>query len=185
MNNRKRLAYILLLNVLLLSATFHAAPRPATIQPNIGVNGFFSVDKAQRGRTVQAAVVINIPSGFHINSSKPLSSFLIPTSLKISGDAGLRAGAVSFPRAQMRRFSFSPDPLSVYEGRAVLRFTVRVPANAAVGVAQLRARVKYQSCNDEVCFPPATREVAMPISVVETNDPVKRINRNIFGGRSG
>ncbi|MDT4965946.1 MAG: uncharacterized protein QOJ64_683 [Acidobacteriota bacterium] len=180
MNNRKRLAYILVLNILLLTATFYPAPRPGAIQPNIGVNGFFSVDKAQRGRTIQAAVVINIPSGFHINSSKPLSSFLIPTSLKISSAGGLRVGAVSFPRAQVRSFSFSQEPLSVYEGRAVLRFTISVPANAAVGVAQLRARVKYQSCNDEVCFPPATREIAMPISVVETNDPVKRINKYIF-----
>ena len=188
MNNRKpvrRLAYVLLLCILLLSTNFHAAPRPAPMQPNIGVNGFFSADKAQRGRTVQAAVVVKIPTGFHINSSKPLSSFLIPTSLKISSAAGLRVGAVSFPRPQVRKFSFSPEPLSVYEGRAVLRFTISVPAGASLGVAQLRARVKYQSCNDEACFPPVTREIAMPIGIVETNDPVKRINKYIFSGRSG
>ena len=83
----------------------------------------------------------------------------------------------------MRSFSFSEEKLSVYEGRAVLRFSVTVPADFATGVTELRARVKYQSCNDEACFPPATRSVTMPISVVGTNESVKRINANIFGGK--
>lgn len=188
MKNRigaRRVRFFVGLSVLLVTTNFHAEPRLTAAQPNIGVNGFFSADKAQRGRTIQAAIVVNIPSGFHINSNQPRSKFLIPTSLKISGGGGIRIGAVSYPRAKMRTFSFSPESLSVYEGRAILRFTVTVPANTSIGVTQLRAKVRYQSCNDEACFPPVTREIEMPISVVETNDSVKRINRFIFSGRSG
>jgi len=43
--------------------------------------------------------------------------------------------------------------------------------------------VKYQSCNDEACFPPVTRQITMPIAVVDANEAVKRINGNIFGRR--
>jgi hypothetical protein len=50
-------------------------------------------------------------------------------------------------------------------------------------VLELRAHVKFQSCNDEACFAPQTRQIAMPIAVVGANEPVKRINGNIFGGR--
>jgi hypothetical protein len=50
-------------------------------------------------------------------------------------------------------------------------------------VTELRARLKYQSCNDEACFPPATREIKLPIAVVGANESVKRINGRIFGGR--
>ena len=50
-------------------------------------------------------------------------------------------------------------------------------------MTELRARVKYQSCNDEACFPPATRSVSMPIAIVGAGESVKRINTNIFGGR--
>ena len=180
---------VLLLSALLLAlpVSFRAEPGMVTAaqSPNIGINGFFAADKAQRGRTVQAAVVVEIPSGYHINSNKPLAKFLIPTSLKIDAPRGVRVGPVSYPRAQLRGFSFSPDKLSVYEGRAVLRFTVTVPANFAPGLMELRARLKYQSCNDEACFPPTTREIKLPISVVGANDSVKRINGRIFGGGRG
>jgi DsbC/DsbD-like thiol-disulfide interchange protein len=175
-----------LMSALLLAApfSFQAETRLFTAQqPNIGVNGFFSADKAQQGRTIQAAVVINIPSGYHINSNRPLAGFLIPTSVKIEAPGGIRVGAVSYPRAQLRSFSFSQDKLSVYEGRAVLRFNVTIPAKFSTGVTQLRARVKYQSCNDEACFAPQTRQVSMPIAVVGANESARRINGNIFGGR--
>lgn len=157
----------------------------AAPQPTLRINGFFSANKAQRGRTVQAAVVVEIPAGYHVNSNRPLSKFAIPTQLKVDAPRGIRVSAVSYPRAVTRRFSFSPDQLAVYEGRAVLRFSVTVPANFAEGVVQLRANLKYQSCTDEVCFPPATRTVNMPITVVGADESVRRINMNLFGGRRG
>ncbi len=180
------LATLVLLAAILLAlpVNFHAEPLSLT-QGNFGVNGFFSADKAQRGRTVQAAVVLEIPSGFHVNSNRPLAKFLIPTSLKIEAPSGIRIGPVSYPRAVLRSFSFSPDKLSVYEGRAVLRFNITVPANFNPGVTELRARLKYQSCNDEACFPPTTRSITMPIAIVGANESVKRINGRIFGGRRG
>jgi DsbC/DsbD-like thiol-disulfide interchange protein len=187
MRNRKytrRATTFLLAGILLaLPVNFRAKPVSSAQSSNIGVNGFFAADKAQRGRTLQAAVVIDIPSGYHINSSRPLAKFLIPTALKIEAPGGIRVGPVSYPRALLRTFSFSPDKLSVYEGRAVLRFNITVPANFNSGVTELRARVKFQSCNDEACFPPTTRNISMPIAIVGANESVKRINGRIFGGR--
>jgi DsbC/DsbD-like thiol-disulfide interchange protein len=187
MRNRKFIRRATLFTIasllLALTAGFRAGTLTPAAQANIRVNGFFAADKAQRGRTVQAAVVLDIPDGFHINSNRPLAKFLIPTSVKIEAPGGIRVGPISYPRAQLRSFSFSQDKLSVYEGRAVLRFNVTVPADFQTGVTELRARVKYQSCNDEACFPPATRSVTMPIAIVGAGESVKRINANIFGGR--
>ncbi|HYG10321.1 MAG TPA: protein-disulfide reductase DsbD domain-containing protein, partial [Pyrinomonadaceae bacterium] len=151
-------------------------------QANIGVNGFFAADKAQRGRSVQAAVVLDIPRGFHVNANKA-AKFSIPTVLKIDAPKGLRVTPVTYPRAVVRRLSFSKEALSLYEGRAVMRFNVIVPANYQTGLAELRAKVTYQSCNDEVCFPPTTREVKLGINVVGANESVKRINGQYFGRR--
>jgi thiol:disulfide interchange protein DsbD len=146
---------------------------------NIGVNGFFSADKAQRGRSVQAAVVLDIPHGFHVNSNRA-AKFSIPTVVKVDAPRGLRVSAVSYPRAVVRRLSFSKEALSLFEGRAVMRFNVSVPANFQTGLTELRAKVTYQSCNDEVCFPPTTREVKLGINVVGANESVKRINGQYF-----
>jgi thiol:disulfide interchange protein DsbD len=178
-----------LICALLLVATATPAP-PAVaaktanfaspaMQSNIGVNGFFAADKAQRGRSVQAAVVLDIPRGFHVNANKA-AKFSIPTVVRIDAPKGLRVGAVAYPRAVVRRLGFSKEPLSLYEGRAVMRFNVVVPANYQTGLTELRAKVTYQSCNDEVCFPPTTREVKLGINVVGANESVKRINGQYF-----
>lgn len=149
---------------------------------NINVNGFLSVNRAQRGRTFQGAIVMEIPRGYHVNANRPLGKYAVPTMVKVDAPRGVRVSAVSFPRAIVRRPKFSQgEALALYEGRAVMRFTVSVPANHPEGMMELRARVRFQSCTDEVCYPPATRDVNLPIVVVGTNDSVQRINGRLFG----
>lgn len=174
---------IALIAVLIASTnTFAALPIASPTQANIDAEGLFSANKAQRGRTINAAIVLDIPDGLHINANRTLDRALIPTVLQVNASGGARIGAVSYPRAVLRRFSFSPDQLAVYENRAVLRFTLTVPANYQSDIMEVSARVRYQACNNEVCFPPATREATMSISVVGANEPVQRINGEIFGG---
>ena len=171
--------------LLLIPVNFYAVTATAPLaaaQANLGINGFFSADKAQRGRTIQAAVVVDIPGGYHVNANKPLGKYAIPTVLKIEAPGGVRISPISYPRASVRRFSFSNEQLAVYEGRAVLRFNITIPANFDSGVTELRARLRYQSCTEDTCFQPVTREITMPIAVVGAGDPVKRINGQIFGG---
>ena len=162
------------------TATLRANPP----EPNINVSGFFSSDKAQRGRVVLAAVVMDIPGGYHVNSNRPMSKYAIPTTLKIDAPGGVKVSAITYPRATVRRLKASNnEPLALFEGRAIMRFSVAVPADFQQGVTELRVKLRYQSCNDEVCYAPQTREITMPIGVVGAGDPVKRINGNIFGNR--
>ena len=151
---------------------------------NVGINGFYSVNKAQRGRTIQAAIVFDIPQGYHVNANRPLGKYAVPTTIKIDAPGGIRTSAVSFPRGVVRRLQFSKgEQLAVYEGRPVMRFNVTVPANYEQGVTELRVRVRFQACTDEICYPPATRDITLPIGIVGANDPVQRINGQFFGGR--
>jgi cytochrome c biogenesis DsbD-like protein len=171
---------VFLLTNLVGSYTLRADPP----EPNINVSGFFSSDKAQRGRIILAAVVMDIPGGYHVNSNRPMSKYAIPTVLKIDAPSGVKISPITYPRATVRRLKASNnEPLGLFEGRAIMRFSVTVPANFQQGVTELRVKLRYQSCNDEVCFQPQTREISMPIGVVGAGDPVKRINGNIFGNR--
>ena len=117
---------IFALSLLAAPAGRAAAPAP---QANIGVNGFFAADKAQQGRAVQAAVVLDIPAGFHVNANRLTNKFLIPTELKIEAPKGLRVSPVIYPRPVVRKLGFSKDAVQLYEGRAVMRFTATVPAS--------------------------------------------------------
>ena len=169
----------LILTTLLICAvvvwTPMAAATPAP-EPNISVVGYFSTNKAQRGRPARVSIVIDIPSGYHINSSRPLETYLIATSVRVEAENGLRPGPVSFPRPLLKRFKFSQKQLSVYEGQVRLKFNVTVPANYADDAGKVKVRVRMQSCNDEVCFAPKNYDVTLKIDVVGANDAVKRIN---------
>jgi DsbC/DsbD-like thiol-disulfide interchange protein len=167
--------------LVVLCTNSYANPLPQS-PPNIGVNGYLSVDKAQRGHRVEAAVVMDIPSGFHVNANRPLEKFLIATQLQIEAPPGVRVGPVLYPRAVLRNLKFSKSRVSVYEGRAIMYFNVTVPANFGPVSTELKARVRYQSCNDDFCFPPQTRDLTLPITVVGANESVKRINGQYFGG---
>ena len=79
----------LIVTLVVFPQSFQAAPTP---EPNIGVNGYFASDRAQRGRIVQAAVVMEIPSGYHVNANRPLNKYSIPTALKVDASGGVRVG---------------------------------------------------------------------------------------------
>ena len=133
--------------------------------PNIGVSGYVSGDSVRRGRSAQAVVVMDIPSGFHVHSNRPLEKFLIATQLQIEAPNGVRVGSVIYPRAIMRSLKFSKNRVAVFEGRTTMRFNVTVPASYGSDSAQLKARLRYQSCNDELCFAPQTKEVTINVRI--------------------
>lgn len=168
MKNRRLNRYLgqllLTITLLLSPASFYATALPQSA-PNISVNGYVSGDGVRRGSSARAVVVMEIPPGYHVNSNRPLEKFLIPTQLQIEAPAGVKVSAVSYPRALLRRLKFSKNQVAVYEGRATMRFNVTVPASFGSDSTEVKARLKYQSCNDEVCFPPATREISIPVRV--------------------
>ena len=166
--------------LMILPASFYATPVPQSA-PNIGVNGYLSADKAQRGRVIQGAVVMDIPGGYHVNSNRPLEKFLVATQLTIDAPKEIRVGPVAYPRARLQNLQFAKEKLSVYEGRAILRFSVMVAANFSSGSLELKAKLRYQSCSDSLCFPPQTREVKLEVPIAGATEPVKRVNTQFFG----
>lgn len=161
-----------------------AAPEPEPQPSNIGVNGFLSVDRAQQGSSFQAAIVMDIPGGLHVNANKPLGKYSVPTVLKIDVPRGFRITPINYPRGTVRTFRFGGSDesrIAVYEGRTIFRFNVSVPANQPFGVENVRVSVRFQSCTDEVCYPPATRNLDLHIGVVGPDATSKRINAQLFG----
>ena len=150
--------------LLLVPASFFAATVPQSA-PNISVNGSLAASKIARGRTVQGTIVMDIPSGYHANSNRPLERFLIPTQLQVEAPQGIRVGPILYPRALLRSLKFSKNKVSVFEGRTTIRFSVTVPRDFKGSSAELKARLRFQACNDDTCFPPQTREVKMRLGV--------------------
>jgi thiol:disulfide interchange protein DsbD len=148
----------------IVPANFLATAVPQSA-PNIPVTASLASNKIARGRSVQGTVIMEIPSGYHANSNRPLEKFLIATQLQIEAPKGIRVGPTIYPRPLLRSLKFSKSKVSVFEGRTVMRFNVTVPRNYSGNSAELKGRLRFQSCNDDTCFPPQTREVKMWLNV--------------------
>lgn len=124
------------------------------------VSGSIGNGTAAKGAATRGAIVLSIPGNLHVNSSRPSSDYLIPTSVRLSGK-GLRVSGVTYPRGVNRKFQFSESALNVYEGTVRFPFTVTVPAGYKGNTIAVTAVVRYQACTDEVCYPPKSRTITL------------------------
>ncbi|HEX5966633.1 MAG TPA: hypothetical protein VFY51_11905, partial [Pyrinomonadaceae bacterium] len=83
---------VLVMAVLVIPATLYSTPLPQS-SGDVKITSSIVPDKTKKGRTVKANVVMEIPSGLHVQSNKPLDKFLIATKLDVETPAGITAGA--------------------------------------------------------------------------------------------
>lgn len=108
---------------------------------------------------------LNIAEGWHVNANPPSDKFYIGVEVQADAGGGVTPGRPVYPPALTRKFEFNQQPLAVYEGSVTVRLPLRAEASAAKGSRSLRARVRYQPCNDRECLPPQTVEVDIPVTV--------------------
>ena len=159
MNLRRMVFAIALVGVIIASALGQTSGRVIKVRPAEPLY------KVKAGSAVEAAVVIDIDSGYHINSNRPAESFLIPTALKLQPVKGLSLARVVYPKAKLQKFPFSEKPMSVYEGKALLKFNTRVLATLAAGSYVVKGKLTVQACNNEQCLRPQTIDVEIPFDV--------------------
>src|SRR5664279_4144075 len=137
-------------------------------------------DRLVAGSPFRLAVVAEIKAGWHVNSHTPKEDFLIPTEIRIKPAAGLVFSPVKYPKHKETKFSFSDQPLAVYEGRTVFLVPGTVDAKAAPGPRTLTAVISYQPCNDNQCLPPAELTTTLTLEVAKAGTEAKPRNADLF-----
>jgi hypothetical protein len=113
------------------------------------------------GKPGPVALHFRVARGLHINSHTPSSSFLIPTTLSFPPGAGVRLEAATYPAGAEITLPIDPTTkLSVYTGE----FVIRANLVAGAGEHPIQARLHYQACTDNECFPP--KSISVPIDVI-------------------
>jgi thiol:disulfide interchange protein len=129
------------------------------------ISGSIANGTVTKGKAARATVVLSIPGGLHVNSSRPGSEYAIPTTVRASAN-GVRIGAITYPRGRNRKFGFSESAINVYEGRTSFTFPVTVPVNFNGSTVRVNVKVRYQACTDEVCYPPKTKNLTLTARVL-------------------
>jgi len=160
------------------SALAQSVPASNTIvAPRLAVDA----DRLVQGTPFRLAVVADIKAGWHVNSHTPKEDFLIPTEVRFKSAPGLAFSAVTYPKHKETKFSFSDQPLAVYEGRTVFLVPGTVEAKAAPGPRTLTAVISYQPCNDNQCLPPTELTASLTIDVAKAGAEAKPKNADLFG----
>jgi DsbC/DsbD-like thiol-disulfide interchange protein len=120
--------------------------------------------EAKAGGEARVKMWLKIKEGYHINANPP-SQYQIATELKVEPTEGIQAGKISYPPALNRKFKFSKEELAVYEGEISLLTPLTVNSKVAKGQTTLPAKLRFQACDDEVCYPPRTIDVSIPVNV--------------------
>jgi hypothetical protein len=117
------------------------------------------------GGNLDARVLVSISPGFHVNANPATFPYLIATELTTGKAEGITVGVPAYPAAVKRKFQFEPQPLAVYEGDAPIQLSLRAEKTAGAGSRSLPITVRVQACDEEKCYPPATLNSTISVTV--------------------
>lgn len=133
------------------------------------------------GETFQAALVLDILEGYHLNAHTLTDPTLIPTEIELPEDSPVAWPYVRYPEDLAEAGIGVPGLVGEeYHRRVVIRLVGRLPEDAEVGELKAGMKVTYQTCTETFCLFPVSIPVEFTIPVVAPGTEVKEINPEIF-----
>lgn len=147
-----------------------AAARAAPAAKHVKLVTAASTSIVRPGQRILLAVEIEIPKGFHLYA--PGVEGYHAVDWKMAESPAYRAHAVSYPGSRVLYLEAIKEKVPVYEG--MLRLTRDLTAGEDKNVKpllspnrewKLEGTLKYQACNDRLCYPPETVPLAWTLEV--------------------
>ncbi len=117
------------------------------------------------GGTADSIIELKVMDGYHINANPASEPSLIPTEVEIKPTNGITVEKPIYPKGLNKKFAFSDKPLDVYEKTVSVKVKLRAAKNVAKGQQLLNGTLRYQACDNEVCFPPTNLDLMIPITI--------------------
>jgi hypothetical protein len=155
-----------------------AMPNPASI---VKATSYVSIDPVPQGQAFEAAAVMEISSGFHMNSHTPSEDFLISTTVTPNPPTGISVVDTIYPKGQLKNFTFSPKkPLDVYTGEVTLKLKLQADSKLPVGSVSVPVTLRYQACNDNASLPPVKIPVNIQLNVAAAGTAALKVRPEVF-----
>jgi cytochrome c biogenesis protein CcdA/thiol-disulfide isomerase/thioredoxin len=174
-SSRRRAFAFLTLLVAATSATAQLRRIPAEITPIVESDG------VRAGGPVRVALKVALPDGYHVQSNKPRDPSLIPTEVTVDAPAGVQVLETVFPEAEDFKQEGLPEPLLVFEREFVIGVRLAVAENVPAGELVVPVRLRYQACDDKMCYAPSNAQSQWTLNIVGTSAAVTPKHGDIFG----
>jgi thiol:disulfide interchange protein len=136
--------------------------------------------EARAGGLARAALQVRLPPQLHVQSNAPRDPALIPTELTFRPPAGIRATEIVFPKATDFEQAGLSQPLAVFEHEFAIGVQFAVAEGTAPGTIDIPGSLRYQACDDKVCYPPQTGDVRWSLTVVGPSAATTRSRPDVF-----
>ena len=117
------------------------------------------------GSTTRVALEVSLPEKLHVQSDQPRDPSLIATVLTVDLPAGVRVDNLVFPHPQDFKLEGQAEPLAVFENQFVVGAELTVAGSVPAGELVIPGRLRYQACDDKVCFQPRTERFEWKLRV--------------------
>jgi thioredoxin:protein disulfide reductase len=139
-----------------------------------------SADKVVAGGTIKIAVIIKIAEGWHVNAHVPSADYLVGTEFVLVQREGMIVADIQYPQGRETKLSVADQPLSVYQGSPAIFMTLRFSEKYPLGIDTIRGTLEVQACNDQVCLPPASILVSIPVTVDNGSTSARTLDTDLF-----
>jgi len=152
-----------LVSAFVLLSTVSAVAQPARPKATVAplVEG-----PAHAGSAVRLALKVSVPEGLHTQSNQPRDPLLIPTTLVVDPPANASVDEIVWPPAIDLKQVTGDKPLAVFEREFFVGVKLSLPPSVPPGDFAVRGRLRYQACDVNLCYPPATADAEWIIHVV-------------------
>ena len=178
--NRQRKPVLVTIGVFTLAGLVTALLQAQPGRIGIELTPVTEADAAHAGTTYHVALQARLDPGFHVNSNEPLEDFLIPTVFLLHPPDGIRVEARAWPTPIMLEQFGADQPLAVFEEEFVIGAALTLAPSLALGHYVVPGTLRYQACDEKMCYIPTTAEVEFRISVVPSNQALTVTTPSVF-----
>jgi cytochrome c biogenesis protein CcdA len=173
----KRAFLTLMALVLLMGAAGRAQFRgpKAEVSPLVGSDG------VRTGTSVRAAVQVRLPDTLHVQSNAPRDPSFIATALTVEPPAGVRVTEIVYPKAKDLVQEGLEEPLTVFDHEFAIGVVFEVAGSAAHGTIAVPAKLRYQACDERMCYAPSNADVRWTLRVVGPREEVRKQHEDVLG----
>lgn len=149
-------------------------PPTAEVTPLLAAGG------VSQGAVVQAAIQVTLPEGLHTNANQPRDPSLIPIVLTVDAPAGVSVEEIVYPEATDLAQEGIEELLAVYEQEFLIGVQLRVVDGMPLGSVVIPASLRYQACDERVCYLPVTVPIEWRVNVVSEGEVLTERNQEAF-----
>jgi DsbC/DsbD-like thiol-disulfide interchange protein len=117
------------------------------------------------GGTARLVLRVALPKGFHVQADKPRDPALVATVLTVTPPKGTSLVGVTYPKPVDLKQAGAQQPLAVFEEVFEIVVQLRLQPSLAPGKLIVPATLRYQACNDSICFIPTRADASWTVEV--------------------